>query len=583
MGARYTRRELLRRAGIGAGAVAVTTAVPAAAAGALEGTVAGAAGGAAAAGGQKLMLARVWFTAAQQVLVGEFDDTHNIFDDGSIELLLWPGDLARLTATGLRFEITVPDLIARDAALHAAEAQQERTAALQPGETSTGQYRLPQDFEADMRKLVQRFPDKARLIELPEKTLEGRTVYAIEIASDITRRDGRAYYYFDGIHHAREWPAAEFPIMFAFDLLESYDSDAQVKRIVDNVRTIIVPVMNMDGYTHSRTALIDQSGVGGPIIGSAYWRKNRRRDSADRVDAHGVDPNRNYAYAWGDNIGGSSSSKTSETYRGVAPFSEPESQNTSWLLKTYPPTAMITHHTSGNLILWAWGDTRDDAPDNDLLEGLGRAMATFNKYRPQKSIQLYATTGTTSDYAYGVLGSIGYTFEHAGSSFHPNYANTVPPQYGINRPAFLMLAEEMCLPPELRDPNRDLPAVLNNHRYDPNALHHAILRGRLVDAAGNGVAGTVRLYKQFETLLWKDGDGNNPLRRPSVTEVIDTTIDTAADGTFVWHVNPSTRPYLTFKGETEAYELTAKANGSGVVRTLVVHRGDDIDLGDLQV
>ena len=35
-------------------------------------------------------------------------------------------------------------------------------------------------------------------------------------------------------------------------------------------------------------------------------------------------------------------------------------------------TAMITHHTSGNLVLWAWGDTTDDAcTDPDSCDGLG--------------------------------------------------------------------------------------------------------------------------------------------------------------------------------------------------------------------
>jgi hypothetical protein len=58
---------------------------------------------------------------------------------------------------------------------------------------------------------------------------------------------------------------------------------------------------------------------------------------------------------------------------------------------------------------------------------------------------------------------------------------------------------------------------------------------------------------------------------------------TAPDGTFAWHVNPSTRPFKTCLGETEAYEFTAKANGAGVSRELVVRRGEVVDLGDLVV
>ena len=67
---------------------------------------------------------------------------------------------------------------------------------------------------------------------------------------------------------------------------------------------------------------------------------------------------------------------------------------------------MVTHHTSGDLLLWASADTRDDAPDNDLLEGFGRAMAVYNGYTPHRSTDLYVTTSTTSDYAYGTLGTV---------------------------------------------------------------------------------------------------------------------------------------------------------------------------------
>jgi hypothetical protein len=586
------RRELLRRAGVGAGALAVGTALPAALATPASATSLTSAVDAVATA-TPLKLARVWaFNAKQRALLADLDDTHNVFNDGSAEYLLWPGDEAKLREAGLSYEITVDDLIARDTALQASAAQRPALTALplQPGET-VGDYRRLPDFEADMRSLVERFPDKARLIELPEPTLEGRTVYGIEIATDVTRNDGRPVYYNDGIHHSREWPAAEVPIMWAFDLLENYGTDARITNIVDNVRNVIVPVVNPDGFHRSREFAVNQSLMGqGPITitQGQYVRKNARSFAGDltgdhgpgNLTAYGVDPNRNYAYAWGDNVGGSSGTQNSQTYRGTEPFSEPESRNVSHLLRTHQATAMITHHTSGDLVLWAWGDTYDDAPDNDLLEGLGRACAQFNGYRPQKSIQLYATTGTTSDYAYGVFGSIGYTFEHAGSSFHPPYPSTVPTMYAKNREALILLCEEGCLAPEQRPSDRTIPAVLG--QYTPlNALNHAIISGRLVDADGNGVAGTITLFKEFETLLWKDGNGNNPTGKPSVTETIETTMVTNPDGTFTYHVNPSTRPYLTFLGEQETYALTAAGDTGTAGREVFVARGERVQLGDI--
>jgi hypothetical protein len=602
-----SRRDLLRRAGISAGALAgasalsAATAVPAAAAA----TVTSATSSGSAAEGV-LQLARVWFTKEQQEIVAQFDDTHNVFSDGSVEILLWPGNLEKLQASGLRFEITVPDLIARDTAL----AQADSGVSLvepQPGEKTD--YRHLADYNADMAKLAETYPTMARLLELPHKTLEGRTVYGLEIAKDVHKRDGRAVFYNDGCHHAREWPAAEVPMMWAYDLLENYGKDPRITNIVDNTRNIVVPVVNVDGFEYSRKHPMTAAENGttntainlpmGLLTKGSYWRKNKRsfigthvgagagrleavnREKGTDVDAYGVDPNRNYAYAWGDNLQGSASWKPSDTYRGEKPNSEAEVQNVSYLLRTNQATAVISHHTSGNLVLWAWGDTTDDAVDNDLMEGLGRAMATHNGYTPQKSIQLYVTTGTCSDYAYGVFGSIGYTFEHAGSTFHPPYATTVPAMYAKNRPSLIMLAEEMCLPPELRPAGRELPEVLGDFNYNPSGLNHSIIRGQLVDAAGNGVAGTVTLRKRFETLLWKDGNSTNPAKQRSLEEIIETTMETQPDGTFVYHVNPSTRPFLQFEGLTESYELAAKGGGRGSVRDVVAERGKVVDLGKL--
>ncbi len=275
---------------------------------------------------------------------------------------------------------------------------------------------------------------------------------------------------------------------------------------------------------------------------------------------------------------------TSQTYRGADPLSEVETRNVGSVLKGRHATAMVSHHTSGDLVLWAWGDTPANAPDNDLLEGLGRRLATFNGYKPQKNINLYVTTGTASDYAYGITGSISFTFEHAGSSFHPPYAETVPAMYAKNRGALMLLAEQMCLVPALR-PSVPLPTPPVGPSVDPTTLNHSILTGRTTTADGVPVQGRVRLTKTFTTLLWKDGDGTAPGGRRTISENIDTVIDTAADGTFTWHVNPSTRPKTKAAGQSEAYQLTATSADPRAPltgrRTVVVERGQIFALGDI--
>lgn len=593
-----SRRSLFRSAAaVGAvGAVGVT--LPAAASGGADAV-------------EPLRLARVWaVTRAQQQQLLGFDDTHVVFPDGSIEYLLWPGDLARLKATGLRYEITVPDLIAQQKAA----TPGLRTAAKQPGETKTGDYRTLADYEADMRALAKKHPTKAKLIELPHRTLEGRTVYGLEICTNVNRRDGRPVFYQDGCHHAREWPASEVPIMWAFDLLENSGKDKRLKAILDNVRSIIVPVVNVDGYHYSRSFPPVETGeVAGqtnPLPPEAlaaggqgrYIRKNRRTNVSSHLseglgvveqrkptqsDGYlGVDPNRNYAYQWGDDASGSSAVSYDATYRGTDPFSEQESKNVAHVLKTHHATAMITHHTSGDLLLWAWGDTRDDAPDNDVLEGLGRAMAVYNGYRPQKSIDLYVTTGTTSDYAYGALGSIGYTFEHAGSSFHPPYAETVPAMYEKNRTALMLLAIYGCIAPEKRPTfplEEDAVLELKDMKITSKKLNHGVITGHAVDRRGRPVKATLTITKTFDTALWQQGT-KNPLGQKTYREFLDTRMETGGDGAFTWHVNPSTRPALTAANKTESYVLAITGpKGVGISRRLVVRRGQRIDLGTVVV
>ena len=246
---------------------------------------------------------------------------------------------------------------------------------------------------------------------------------------------------------------------------------------------------------------------------------------------------------------------------------------------------MVTNHTSGDLLLWAWGDTRDDAPDNDLLEGFGRAMAVYNGYRPQKSIDLYVTTGTTSDYAYGVLGSIGYTFEHAGSSFHPPYATTVPAMYEKNREAFILLNLLACLAPEQRPAlglEPDAQLELDDVRFT-GQLTHGIISGQAVDRRGKPVAATLTITKTFDTLLWSSGEGN-PLGQRAFRERLDMRMTAGPDGRFAWHLNPSTRPIVAAAGGTEQYLLTVTGPGGvGVSRRLVLRRGERLDLGKVVV
>ncbi len=558
------------------------------------------ANGSAAADAPGVQLARIGAVTGDARLrtVAALDATHRRFPDGSHEFMLWPGDQAKLDAAGVSYEVLDHDILA------GMKLTAGQRVSPQPGQRENG-YRFWDDFEADLRALAEQYPDKARLLELNSPSLLGRAIFGIEIASNVAHRDGRPVVHMDGMHHAREWPAAEMPIMWAHELLQSYGNDDQITEIVDNVRTVIVPNNNPDGFNRSRNSVVQTDSSDG-IVGAgptlansvagqeAYWRKNLRSFTGENhtlpeaggyqyenVDAHGVDLNRNYGFLWGDNLG-ASGDRTSQTHYGSAPFSEPEVANIRDLFYEHAPITAITHHTSGKLMLFAWGRDPDlvKSPDYDDMLFLGEDMQLFNGYQPKQAYGLYPTAGTSRDWGHYVTRTMIYTFEH-GSEFHGPYEDTIPEMYEVNRGAFITHAQAAM-----------------------NPATHVVITGRVVNAAGNPIAAKVRAHKSFETpsapvetgsgTIDDDPTDNNTNLLPEgdrimTPETVDTHLMVEADGSFTFHLPPSTRPHLfeeEFGGPDlrEPWEIIIEgANGGTVTIPVFGERGDSANLGTIKV
>lgn len=510
-----------------------------------------------------LALARVRVDSRTQAayVAGNYDETHN-YVPGYVEVLLWPGDAAELDALGFDLEILSKDIAARDSALE--EASSGLVADL-PAGPDRSDYRRLVDYNSELKAIAEKYPSIAKAFELPNQTLEGRTVLGIEITGGIKDSDdGRPVFYMDGVHHAREWPAGEYPMIFAHLLAEKYSEDPRVTDLLDKVRVIIVPIVNVDGFDYSRESALSanqRTANVGTLTYEGYWRKNRRSFLGLTVpvaqknpDAFGVDPNRNYGYKWGDSQGGSSGDRTSATYRGEVPFSEPESDNIRQVLLANNVTSAITNHTYSNLVLRPWGDTRESSPDEGILKSLGAKMATaMGGYQNIKSIDLYATTGTTQDWLYGALGAISYTFEH-GEAFHPPYAENVGKDAPGVMEAFLLGVESAA-------------------KED----WHSVVTGRVLKD-GKPVAAELKITKRFASPQWP----NNPAGLETIPEAQRFSMD-APNGVFTWHLSPSTRPHLEAKGKTETYTLKVSVDGaSAKTLSVEVARGQRLDVGTIR-
>ena len=500
----------------------------------------------------KLSLVRVHVTSEAQAayLMNNFDDSHN-HSHGEIELVMWPGDRAELDQLGLPYEVVTEDLVARDLALNAGPKPIQHL----PG-PDYSDYRHLADYNAEMADLAKKNPSLVKLFEMNQPSLEGRTIYGLEIAADVKKEDGRPTFYMDGVHHAREWPASEFTMLYAHFLAENYGKDREITSLLKKSRVILVPIVNPDGFNYSRESVTGVTqgardatqNLGGVNGFEGYWRKNRRSLTGVTVpgaqvnpDAYGVDNNRNYAYLWGDQQGGSSDEFIAQDTRGAAPFSEPESANVRDIIMSHPVTGVISNHTVQASVLRAGGG---DAPDDATLVKIGQDLADILGFMNNASVG-YPTTGTTDDWAYAAIGAFGFTIEHGGSGFHCAYAQCV------GTPT-----------------DRTMKAFLEMHKASANTKYHSVLKGNV------GAAAKLTLTKTFKTPL---SDGN-PLGEEFVTEKLKWSIPTEKDGSFEWHVTPSSRPYE--KG-TETYTLTISGSGADRTVKVLVRRGQILDLGRL--
>jgi hypothetical protein len=458
-------------------------------------------------------------------------------DANSVEVVLHgAADVARLKKAGLRYSVRIPDLAAKSSANRAADrryAAATSASGLPSGRTS---YRRLFDYELEMKQLAIRYPDLVRPVTLANRTMEGRDVVGIEITKNAAQvADGKPVFLNMGIHHAREWPAAEHPMEFGLDLVKNYRTSRKVKALVDSTRTVVVPVINPDGFNVSREA--PSIGADFSTFDYEYKRKNcRATDSPEAFRGgtcganpagrtRGTDPNRNYAGFWGG--AGASTSWSSDTFRGSAPFSEPEVRNVRDLVSSRQVTNLISNHTFSNLILRPPGVYATRPPLEDkAYEALGATMASRNAYANQRSYGLYDTTGTTEDWSFWNTGGLGFTFEIGPDEFHPPYAAGVVAEYqglapaagagkGGNRAAYYDM----------------LTATASTD------LHSTI--------QGTAPKGSVlRVHKEFTTptspVVAADGSVGDPI---TYTDKLDTTYR-APGGQFRFAVNPSTRPYV---------------------------------------
>ncbi len=282
-------------------------------------------------------------------------------------------------------------------------------------------YRTVEETYASARAIVSRHPTLAtwypvgRSWRRTRDASEGYRLMVLRLTNSGTSGEKPALLITAALH-AREYATAELALRFAEYLVDSYETDADARWLLDHQEVHLLLQANPDGRKRAEEGLL--------------WRKNHNTHHCP-ADYPGVDLNRNFAFSW-HHPGGSSDNDCSQTFRGPGPASEPETRAVANYMRRLFPGAQrpaesgpaqpgtsglyLDIHSHGRLVLWPWLHRYEGAPNATALQTLGRKLAFFNEYLPIQGIGFYPATGTTLDHSYGELGVASILYE-LGTTF----------------------------------------------------------------------------------------------------------------------------------------------------------------------
>ncbi|HZD37585.1 MAG TPA: M14 family zinc carboxypeptidase [Actinomycetes bacterium] len=221
---------------------------------------------------------------------------------------------------------------------------------------------------------------------LPEHATEsGREIHYLEIKPAGASADRPVAVLLAGLH-ARELapPAAVFS--FARRLVEAYAAKADitypafsdgsvpygawqltaddVRRIVDALTILVVPVANPDGRDHALTV-------------APGWRGNRNTTDCS---GFGVDLNRNFAIGWDTSVYYAAADEAvivpnataptciNDSFRGLSAGSEKETQNIQRLIDDNDVRYLVDVHSAGRRVLMPWGlaENQETSPSQNF-------------------------------------------------------------------------------------------------------------------------------------------------------------------------------------------------------------------------
>lgn len=265
------------------------------------------------------------------------------------------------------------------------------------------EYKNSEEIASLLKEYSEKYPELTKLVSIG-KSLEGRDIWALKISDNASERElEEPALLFNSMHHAREVMGPEVGVDIVSRLLDNYGSDEVITQYVDQNEIWVMPMFNVDGNNKMWSE-------------DAWWRKNVR-------GGYGVDLNRNYPSGW-DSCNGSSGWRSSQTYRGESPASEPETQAMMKFIEDIRPVFDISYHSYSELVIYPFGCRPKKTQTKEVVEKIGKKVANLLDYVPGTAWEtLYNADGGDIDWMYEAYQVIPFVIEVNSRSegFHPDY------------------------------------------------------------------------------------------------------------------------------------------------------------------
>lgn len=311
-------------------------------------------------------------------------------------------DVALFRRAGVKVTYLVRDLEKNYRAINAridraaAQSGKARVAAVStPVNFSLGSYAgyyAYTELPAILDRMRTLYPNLISVRSSIGNSVQGRPLYIVKISDNPDVDENEPELLLNALHHAREPMSLSQLIFFMWHVLENYNSDKEIRTLLNSSEIYILPCVNPDGYVYNQTTNPNGGGL---------WRKNRRTNADGTF---GVDLNRNYSYNYALDNTGSSPTPSSDTYRGTGAFSEPETAALRAFSASRQFVTAFNYHSYSNVCIYPFESLN---PNSNAELSTFRSAATYltadNGFKIGNAYETvgYKANGTAPDWEFG--------------------------------------------------------------------------------------------------------------------------------------------------------------------------------------